>query len=240
MHRCPPDRANHNLFVSEDDGLSMADTTNVDLLMRVTRYLIRLKDSIGTVSSDDIEAWKTFYPQYERIISEFSKRHVRRLGLPTHWGADIDQNVWQYVVTRLRRFQHDGRPRGFRIWLETITKHAAITQVRKLRGRKRGKPRERTGNSSALRRQLDHRGEDPAQRYERIWNEAIVRVAYQELKNELSAPDCEILRRCHVEGESVVMVAFDLNLKPNTVSKRKERMLKRLREILRALIAPQP
>jgi len=72
-------------------------------------------------------------------------------------------------------------------------------------------------------------GADPAELYERQWEDAMLQTVMDELRREVSQRSYRVLRMRLLEGRSVAEVAVALKLSPAGVRCRQHRMLRKLR-----------
>jgi RNA polymerase sigma-70 factor, ECF subfamily len=98
----------------DHDSRAMIDTS--------TSLLARLQ------SADQAQAWSRFVSLYTPMLFHW----IRRQGVPASDAADLVQEVFAVLVTKLPTFHYD-RARSFSAWLRTITTNKCRDYFRRRR-----------------------------------------------------------------------------------------------------------
>src|SRR5258708_15218802 len=193
-------------------------------LIEIRRYLTHRKH--GLRPSEGLEAaWNSFYDLYSRKIRAFAFS----CGAADDDIPDCIQEVWRELLTRLPTFQLDASRGQFDTWLYRIVKGKTTDQCRC------SKRRLLQGCSDFLQTVTDnHLG--PGQALE---DEEMVRLAWGQLKNRLSARTFDVLRLRLVDQWPVAEVAEKLGLSHEQVWYRYHRARRELTEIGSALARGQ-
>lgn len=182
------------------------DATSLSLLERVRAH--------------DDAAWRRFVDLYEPVV----RRWCDRAGLQASDAADLTQDLFAALVTRLKSFRHDHPGASFRGWLWTVV-HNRI----RLHFRKAGARPVPVGGDSAF---GDLAGPvDPTDATAPPETMAdVVRRAMELIQPEFEPATWQAFWRVQVDGRSPADVAGELGLSANAVYKSRARVLRRLRD----------
>lgn len=166
-------------------------------------------------------AWERFIQLYEPVV----RRWCQRAGLQASDSADLTQDLFTTVLTKLNSFRHDHPGASFRGWLWTVTHNRVRLHFRQQAGRP--KP---TGGGSAF-----HDLADPAEGTSDFSAPPeslaeVVRRALELIEHEFEPATWQAFWRVQVEGQPVATIANDLGLTSNAVYKARARVLRRLRD----------
>jgi RNA polymerase sigma-70 factor (ECF subfamily) len=177
----------------------------------------------------DDEAWRQFVELYTPLIHGWLGRRF----LPAAETDDLTQDVLGVVVRELPRFEHNGQPGAFRLWLRTITVHRLRDYWRSRRHRQEG-----TGDPS-IQDQLD-RLQDPSSDLSRQWdqeyNRHVVRSLLEQIRPGFKARTWQAFHAVVLQGEPPATVAVRLNTSVNAILLAKSRVLHRLRQAAEGLV----
>lgn len=195
-------------------------TTYLPLLRNTQAYL---KSLLQHRAPDSVlaEAWDEFYRVYNDLIRRFA---VAR-GIHD---ADVDdcvQEVWSEVAARLASFQRPENRPGLRAWLYTLVRSKATDLIR----RKTRQAAKSLGGESQAPEEPRAREPDPADLYERQWENAMLRTAVDELRSSVSELSHRVLHMRLIEDRDVATVAETLGLTLEQVRYRQHRAIKKLR-----------
>jgi RNA polymerase sigma factor (sigma-70 family) len=193
--------------------------TNVVLVGWVQDYL-RSQLQEGTPDALLTAAWDEFYRVYDVLMRRFS--YSRGLS-----GSDVDdcvQAVWLEVASGFGEFEHPAERSGLRSWLYMLVRSKAADL---LRSRAR-RPAESLDAARALGREPVDREADPTQLMDRQWERALLETLLEELRQEISETNWNLLRMRCLEGRDVPEVAAELGLSSEQVWYRQRRLMKKL------------
>jgi RNA polymerase sigma-70 factor (ECF subfamily) len=173
----------------------------------------------------DADAWRRFAALYTPLVYSWA----RRGGLQESDAADVVQDVFRSVFTKIGDFQKDGQRSHFRGWLWAITRNRV-----RLFFRERGPQPQAVGGSDAalLLAQIPdqwQRDEEPSTDNDR---QALVRRALALVKDDFSADTWQAFWRLTIDGHAAADIAVDLGQTASAVRQAKYRVLCRLREEL--------
>jgi RNA polymerase sigma-70 factor (ECF subfamily) len=173
------------------------------------------------VRSQERGAWERFVQLYEPVV----RRWCVQAGLQASDAADLTQELFCTVLTKLNTFRHDHPGASFRGWLWTV----AHNRVR-LHFRKKAKQPQPIGGESAF-----HGLADPAEGVSDFSAPAtslvdVVRRALELIEHEFEPATWQAFWRVQVENQTVAQAAEALGLSPNAVYKARARVLRRLRD----------
>jgi RNA polymerase sigma-70 factor (ECF subfamily) len=196
-------------------GASEAGATSLSLLFRLRE--------------NDAAAWDRLVILYAPLVYYW----CRKLGLPDQDAADIFQDVFQSVATKIASFHKDQPGDTFRGWLRMIT-HNKVQDHFRRQGRQ---PQAAGGSEANLRlSQLPfsedvEESNDDQQAYQQL-----VQRALELIRNEFTPRTWQAFWRVAVDGQRPVDVAEELKMQPGTVRVAKSRVLQRLRQELGELL----
>ncbi len=173
----------------------------------------------------DADAWDRFAALYTPLVYSWA----RRGGLQESDAADVVQDVFRSVFTKIGDFQKDGQRSHFRGWLWAITRNRV-----RLFFRQRGPQAQAMGGSDAaiLLAQIPEqwqRDEEPSTDTDR---QSLVRRALGMVKGDFSAVTWQAFWRLTVEGHAAADIGADIGQSASAVRQAKYRVLCRLREEL--------
>ena len=173
--------------------------------------------------AEDGAAWERFVQIYSPLLFSW----VRRSGLPESEAADLVQDVFATLVTKLPEFRYDPKS-SFRAWLKTIT----VNRCRDFM-RRRGKPQMQAVSldtvSIATADTVEIFEEEEYQRH-------VIRQAMSILEREFQPQTFQACWRHMVLGETAPAVAKALGISANAVYLARSRVMRRLREELDGLL----
>ncbi|HEX3148869.1 MAG TPA: RNA polymerase sigma factor [Gemmataceae bacterium] len=186
------------------------DATSLSLLQRVR--------------DQDRTAWERFVHLYEPVV----RRWCERAGLQPSDAADLTQDLFHTVLTRLDTFRHDQPGASFRGWLWTITRNRVALHFRK----QAAQPRPAGGDSAFLdlATPTDDSTAPPESKAE------VVRRALELIRPEFEPATWQAFWKVQVEDQPVAATAAALGLSANAVYKARARVLRRLRDEFGELI----
>jgi RNA polymerase sigma-70 factor (ECF subfamily) len=169
-------------------------------------------------SRGDEQAWRRFVELYTPFILHC----VRRAGVPEADSADLVQEVFTLLMTRLPGFHHD-RSRSFGAWLRVITRNKCRDYFR---GRR---PKGVLAREPAAPDDAELFTEDEYRRF-------IAQRALKLMQTEFQDTTWRACWENVVEGRPAAEVADRLGISVNAVYVAKSRVLGRLREELDDLL----
>jgi len=193
--------------------------TNVILVGWVQEYL-RSQLQEGTPDALLTAAWDEFYRVYDLLMRRFAFSR----GLS---GSDVDdcvQAVWLEVATGFCEFEHAADHSGLRSWIYTLVRSKAGDLLRK-RARR---PAESLDAARAVGHEPVDREADPTKLMDRQWERALLETLLEELRQEVSETNWNLLRMRCLEGRDVPEVAAALGLSSEQVWYRQRRLMKKL------------
>jgi RNA polymerase sigma-70 factor (ECF subfamily) len=193
------------------DGRSV-DATSLSLLRRVR--------------DQDRTAWERFVHLYEPVV----RRWCERAGLQSSDAADLTQDLFHTVLTRLDTFRHDQPGASFRGWLWTITRNRVALHFRNQATR----PQPAGGDSAFQDLAGPDGGDDSTAPPES--KAEVVRRALELIRPEFEPATWQAFWKVQVEDQAVAGVATALGLSANAVYKARARVLRRLRDEFGELI----
>lgn len=168
------------------------------------------------------EAWSKFVRLYTPLIFHWA----RRTGLQPADAADLVQEVFATLVTKLPEFQYD-KSKSFRSWLRTVT----LNKWREHR-RRRSLPACQAddelldaGTESELEKLWDCE-------YQRHW----LLKGMQTVESEFPRQAWQAFQQYAIQGRPVAEVAKEVNMSVSGVYAAKSRIISRLRQILGGVI----
>lgn len=193
-------------------------------LTRVS-LLARIKDGSNT------QAWGEFVQLYGPVIYGFA----RKRGLQDADAADLMQEVLRSVARSADRMVYDPERGTFRGWLYTVTRNKIYNFLLAQKNRPRG-----VGDSAAQDRleSLPAREsvtEDPDWDIE--YQRRVSAKAMERVRHEFHAKTWQAFWGTAVEGRAAAEVAIELTMSPGAVYVAKSRVLARLRDEVRQLLA---
>jgi RNA polymerase sigma-70 factor (ECF subfamily) len=186
----------------------------------------RVDDTSGTllrgVQADDPASWSRMVRLYAPLVLWWCHRR----GLCDDAAQDVLQDVFMAVAVKVKAFQNDGQPGAFRRWLFTITRYKLL--------RKRRDAPPANGGSWLDELPGPTSPGDPSDEDDASARCLIVREALKLIRGQFEPRTWDAAWQVIVEGRSPQDVATALGMTVGAVYTYKSRMLKRLREELRA------
>lgn len=180
---------------------------------------------LARVKAGESDAWARFAELYGPTVY----RWCRQCGVAADDSADVCQEVFSSVASRVGRFRREKPGDSFRGWLWTITRNKAQDHFR----HRAGEPNAHGGS--------EHRDflagvpaatSDDSGSPEPPADHALVRRALKVVREEVEPSSWQAFWRMTVEGHSSAEVARDLGLTSSAVRQAKYRLLRRLRQEL--------
>ena len=195
------------------DSAPGSDATSLSLLERV-----RAREN---------GAWDRFMRLYEPVVLRWCEQG----GLQASDAADLTQDLFTTVLTKLATFRHDHPGASFRGWLWTVT-HNRV----RLHFRQKAALPQPVGGDSAF-----HELADPVEGTSDFTAPPeslaeVVRRALELLQHEFEPATWQAFWRVQVEDQPVAATAAALGLSTNAVYKARARVLRRLRDEFGELI----
>lgn len=187
------------------------DTTSISLLER-------LKMPVDQV------AWSRFVDLYTPLMYAWA----RQLGLQQSDAADLVQEVFAVLVTKMPEFAYD-RQRSFRAWLKTVTLNKWRDRCR----RQAARPQEVTGQSTPAAAAADDGSFGEVE-----YRQQLVARALELMQAEFQPTTWQACWEFVVAGRPAADVARQLGISENAVHLAKGRVLRRLRRELEGLLDP--
>ena len=185
---------------------------------------------IERAKSRDPDAWRQMCQIYAPLIYSWT----RKAGVVEHDAADIVQEVFRIVSTRLDRFRHNQPGDTFRGWLLTITHNEVCGFMR--RQSKQSPPA--IGGSTAqhqIQQLPDGLGADASSESwvgSKTDRREVIRRAVMIVRNDFDSHTWQAFWRSVVENHVPEEIAADLKMTPNAIRQARFRILNRLRETL--------
>ena len=193
--------------------------TNAVLVGWVQEYL-RTQLQEGTADVFLTAAWDEFY----RVYDDLMRRFAFSRGLAACDVDDCVQAVWLEVASGFDAFERPAGQAGLRAWLYALVRSKAGDLLRK-RARR---PAESLDAARAEGREPVDREADPTRLMDRQWEQALLETLLEELRQEVSETNWNLLRMRCLEGRDVPEVAAALGLSSEQVWYRQRRLMKKL------------
>ncbi len=181
---------------------------------------------LDRVCGGDHDAWRHLLAIYEPLLHYW----LRRSSLQPSDRDDLTQQILTVLVRKLPAFRHNGRTGAFRHWLRQVT----LNELGDF-GRRRGALPQLPGGAA-----FDELPA-PLDELTRTWDEEYDRQVLLGLlnlvKDEFAPRTWEAFRRVALDGACPRDVAAEVGLTVNAVALGKTRVLRRLRQEARGLIA---
>ena len=172
----------------------------------------------------DATVWVDFTARYRPIVVAYA----RRLGLRPGDAEDVAQETLGAFAQAYREGRYE-RDRGrLRAWLFGIASNTLRDHCR--RGQRRARVAGAPPPTGFLENLPDERTQVDA--WDEEWREAVLRQALARVKGEVQAGTFEAFRLFAVEQQPAAQVAARLSITENAVFCAKQRVLRRLRELL--------
>ncbi len=177
---------------------------------------------IERAKARDGEAWRRLVELYSPLIRHW----CRRRGVRPEDVDDVVQEVFQAVAASLPNFRRDGEGHSFRGWLHGVTRHKALSVIRR-------EAPACPGGTDFLDRSLSV--PDPAAEVPDDQEEALIGELYQNALNlarvEFEDRTWEAFWKTAVEGRPTAEVAAEFGVSPAAVRQSRSRVLRRLKDL---------
>ncbi len=178
---------------------------------------------LDRIRSNDASAWRRVAQLYCPLVY----RWCRRQRLREHDAADISQEVFRTVATRIGDFRRERPGDSFRGWLWTITRNKIGDHIRR-QERQPASP----GGSDAYQQLLNLSEQLPDDADSAADMSGLAHRAMLLIRSEFEERTWTMFWRAIVEGHATRDIAADLGVTPDAVRMAKSRVLRRLREEL--------
>jgi RNA polymerase sigma-70 factor (ECF subfamily) len=176
------------------------------------------------------DAWERLTALYSPLVRHW----CRQSGVPDHEIADVSQEVFAVVASRLATFQSDRAGTTFRAWMRGIARHKIWH-----RARRRSEPA--VGGTDVQKRleQVPAPAGEPDVDLSESPAEvsALYHRALRQVQHQFEGSTWTAFWRVTVEDRLPADVASELGITANAVRQAKSRVLRRLKEEMGELIA---
>lgn len=179
----------------------------------------------GLASSAQNARWGEFIVRYEPLMKAYLATHF-----PTLEADDIVQETLLALMKALPRYTYNPEENGFfHNYLTGIVKRKALDSL--AANQRVAEIKERAQNEAVAPGCGVHEQEDQS------WRFSVYEIALQQMlgDEEISVRDKEIFTRTSIKGDSPEKIAEDFGVTVNVVYLTKSRLMKRLRETVKAL-----
>lgn len=178
------------------------------------------------LNPSDQAAWGQFVRRYAPLIHGW----CRRWNLQPADAEEVTQNVLVKLVEKLGSFHYDSS-RSFRAWLKTLTHHAWVDYLDGVKSRGRG------GDDSQVIGLLENltARDDLVARLQAEFDHELLEEAMARVRGRVEPQTWEAFRLMSVEGLSAAEAASRIPMKEGMVYVARGRVLRLLREEVRAL-----
>ena len=193
---------------------------------RVT-LLARIRDG------RDTDAWREFVQIYGPVVYRFA----RNRGLQDADAADLMQDVLRSVARTAPKLEYDPARGTFRGWLYTVTRNKIYNFLSGQRNRPRasGDPDAHDRLDAAPARD----GDGPDADWEREYQRRLSGRAMELVKDEFQPSTWDAFWQTAVDGKPAAEVGAGLKMSPGAVYVAKSRVLARLREEVKRMMAEE-
>ena len=192
-------------------------------LTRIT-LLSRIKNA------DDASAWGEFAKLYGPVVYGFA----RKRGLQDADAADVVQDVLRSVARNAERMDYDPERGTFRGWLYTVARNKIYNFLTATKRRARGAG---DVNSQERLEAIADPDDDADHQWELEYQRRLSAKAMDRIKHEFQPNTWQAFWGTAVEGRSATDVGEQLKLTAGAVYVAKSRVLARLRDEVKQLIA---
>jgi RNA polymerase sigma-70 factor (ECF subfamily) len=195
-------------------------------LTRIT-LLARIRDG------RDTDAWREFVQIYGPVVYRFA----RNRGLQDADAADLMQDVLRSVARTAPKLEYDPARGTFRGWLYTVTRNKIYNFLSGQRNRPRasGDPDAHDRLDAAPARD----GDGPDADWEREYQRRLSGRAMELVKDEFQPSTWDAFWQTAVDGKPAAEVGAGLKMSPGAVYVAKSRVLARLREEVKRMMAEE-
>ena len=169
--------------------------------------------------------------EFDEIYRPYIYRVICRMSFTHEEAEDLSQNILLTLWEKIPEFKHNFRTGAFRTWLCTIIRNRAINVITKSQRRAKKLTLE---NEDALSPYIQTSQNDLEQIVEEEWAAHITALAWKKIENEF---DENIRKAFKMSLDNVPYeeISEKLNLKVNSIYVYKNRIKKRLTEIVMTL-----
>ena len=186
--------------------------------------LLRLRDP------RDEAAWREFVELYAPVVYGYA----RKRGLQDADAADLSQEVLGAVAGAVGRLEYDPRRGAFRNWLFTAVRRKLSNWQAAQRHRPRG------SGDTATHRFLEQcpapEGEEAE--WEAEWERRLFAWACEQVRRDVTEATWQAFWRTAVDGQPGKQVAADLGMTAGAVYLARNRVLARLKDLVRSVQEP--
>ncbi len=169
----------------------------------------------------DEQAWQEFVGAYE----PFLLRMLVRRGLSDADSRDVVQQIFLVVCRSLDRWNPDGVEGSFRRWLSGVTRNTTLKYLRSQRSQPTG-----LGGSDFLGLQADLPSKDSdGDELPREYAREVFLFAAEQVRRDFRDQSWQAFWRTTIEGQSVDVVARDLNVERGSIYMSRSRIMARIR-----------
>lgn len=197
-------------------GVTQGSSTSSSLIRRVQKH--------------DADAWSRLCNIYGPLVY----RWARRAGLTDEDAADVGQEVFRTVASRIDSFQRHSDSGSFRGWLWTIVRNKLGDHFRAAASR----PQAAGGTDAHQRLEQTALGylHPPSEAEDAGSETRLLRRALTLIKQDFETTTWQAFWRATVDGQNTATIAEELNMSQVAVRQAKFRILHRLRSELDQLI----
>jgi RNA polymerase sigma-70 factor (ECF subfamily) len=186
--------------------------------------LLRLRDP------GDGDAWREFVALYAPLVYGYA----RKRGLQDADAADLSQEVLGAVAGAVGRLEYDPRRGAFRNWLFTVVRRK-LSNWQAAR-RNRGQGSGDTATHQLLEQCPAPEGEEAE--WEAEWERRLFAWACDQVRRDVTEATWQAFWRTAVDGQPGKQVAADLGMTAGAVYLARNRVLLRLKELVRSVQEP--
>jgi RNA polymerase sigma factor (sigma-70 family) len=174
---------------------------------------------------------------WDRLVAVYDPLLRSWLGRYPLQGADTDdlvQEVLTVLVKKLPQFEHGGKQGSFRAWLRSILSHQVCSFYRQRRSQPQ--PAGPHDESSPL-LQLEDSGSELSRRWDAEHDQHVVSRLLEIIKPEFTSSTWDAFERSALQNRPAGEVGAELGMTANAVCIARSRVLRRLREEAKGLLA---
>lgn len=186
--------------------------------------LVRIKDA------GDVAAWTEFVNLYGPVVYGFA----RKRGLQDADAADLVQDVLRSVARNADRMDYDPKRGTFRGWLYTVTRNKIYNFLTANKNRPKA-----VGDSASQERldSLPGKADEHEREWELEYQRRVSAKAMERVRHEFQPATWQAFWGTAVDGRTAQEVGAELKMTPGAVYVAKSRVLARLRDEARQLMA---
>jgi len=210
-------------------------TSATDAMIENSDELIPTRQTLLSRLKDwqDQASWREFFDTYWRLLYGVALK----AGLTEAEAQDVVQETMLAAARKMPGFTYDPAKDSFKGWLLTVTRWKIADQFRKRQklpgryGSDRGQPRASDeARTATIERIPDPAGLDLSLLWEREWQENLLRVALQKVKQQVNPAHYEMYHLHVIKQQPVRQVAKALRVNPARIYLAKYRISKLLRQ----------